>query len=72
MFISSFAGRHVEKTAQRIDPKRINTNSLYGNKIVAGSSINIDLWKLIENPTIVPINTPENDAATTKTKASYM
>lgn len=58
------------KIAVTILTVKIKKNSRYGNKNGVGKLMNIDRWKEIDHPTIVPINTPLKLLATTRIKAS--
>jgi hypothetical protein len=63
-------GESVLNTAHTIDAVKMKKNSRKGNKNGVGMLINIDRWKLIDHPTIVPISTPEKELATMSMNAS--
>ena len=68
--ISAFDGLYVLKKAQIIDAVRIKTNSFFGNVSGVGIPISIALSRVMPQPTMVPIKTPEKELETTKMKAS--
>lgn len=70
LLMSYLLGEKVLKTAVKIETAKMNKNSRTGNRKGVGKLINIDLWKLMDHPTIVPIRTPEKLLATTRMKAS--
>ena len=49
---------------------RIKINSFFGKVSGVGIPTNIDLCKVIPQPTKVPMMTPEKELETTRTKAS--
>jgi len=69
-FISCLDGESVLKIAVTIETVKIKKNSRYGKRNGVGKLMNIERWKLIDHPTMVPIKTPEKLDATTKMNAS--
>lgn len=72
LLISCLLGDNVLKIAVKIETVKMKKNSRTGNRNGVGRLMNIDLWNEIDQPTIVPISTPEKLDATTRMKASYM
>ena len=70
MFISIFEGEYVLKKAQAKAIPLTMKNSRSGNTKLGGRSINMLRWKVIVQPTQVPITTPLTELAITKMKAS--
>ena len=61
---------HLLNTTVNMLTVSIKKNSRYGNKKDLGKLLNIFLKNEIDQPTIVPINTPLKLLATTRLKAS--
>ena len=71
-FIKFLDGLYVLKKAQMMDTVEMKRNSFYGKVKGVGMPTNILLCMVMDQPTQVPIATPENDDEITKMNASYM
>lgn len=63
-------GLYVEKKAHRIEAVNMKMNSFFGNVNGVGIPTNIDLYRVMPQPTHVPITTPEKELDMTRMKAS--
>ena len=63
-------GLYVERKAQMIEADKIKMNSCFGKVNGVGIPTNIDLCRVIPQPTQVPMMTPEKELEMTKIKAS--
>ena len=65
-----FAGPYVLRKEQTTEAARMNRNSFVGKVSGVGIPTNIDLCRVIPQPTQVPIITPLKELERTKMKAS--
>jgi len=68
--IKFFDGPYVLRKEQMTEAERIKMNSFLGKVSGVGIPTNIDLCKVIPQPTKVPMMTPEKELEITRTKAS--
>ena len=65
-------GLYVEKNAQATLTEKMKKNSRHGKTNGVGMLMNMERWKDIDQPTIVPIRTPLKELAATRMNASYV
>lgn len=65
-----FDGLYVEKKAHSIEAVKMKMNSFFGNVNGVGMPTNIDLYRVMPQPTKVPMMTPEKELEMTRMKAS--
>ena len=69
-FMRFWDGLYVDRKAQMIETVKMEKNSLRGKVRGVGIPMNIDLCMVMDQPTQVPMMTPEKELDNTRIKAS--
>ena len=62
----------MARKAHRMDELTMKTNSYWGNVSGVGIPMKMERCRVMDQPTRVPITTPENELLSTRMNASYM